>query len=172
MTRPEPDRRRFVLATLVTLLALPALWWINQDDDSGAPNVASVGVEVADGSVAASGVEAAIEVEDDGTEPAFLDGPSSGNAGLPEIAVPAPPDEEPITGTASYSSVISGGQCLTNTTEPWNEVTVVNLNNNRSIKCLVAPAPDSQTTDIVLHTRRYNSLADLTDAPIPVEIRP
>lgn len=171
MTRPDPDRRRFVLATLVTLLALPALWWINQDGDSGAPNVASVGVEVGDESDAAPGGEPATEAGED-TEPAFLDGPSSGNAGVAEIAVPAPPEEEPIIGSASYSSIISGGQCLTNHTEPWNEVTVVNLNNNRSIKCLVAPAPESQTTDIVIHTRRYNSLADLTDAPIPVEIRP
>ncbi|MGI9645693.1 MAG: hypothetical protein ACR2O6_10325 [Ilumatobacteraceae bacterium] len=172
MKPPDPDRRRFVLATLVTLLALPALWWINQDGESAAPNVASVGVEVGDGSDGESSGEPADEPGGDETEPVFLDGPSSANGGVAEIAVPAPPDEEPIIGTASYSSIISGGTCLTNDTPPWNEVTVVNLNNNRTIKCLVAPAPESQTNDIVIHTRRYNLLADLTDAPIPVEIRP
>ena len=172
MTRPDPDRRRFLLATLVTLLALPALWWINQDDDSAAPNVAPVGVEVGDDTDAATTGEPATEADGDGTEPVFLDGPFSANPGAAEIAVPAAPDREPIVGTASYSSVISGGTCLTNHTEPWNEVTVVNLDNNRSIKFLVAPAPEAQTTDIVIHTRRYNALADLTDAPIPVEIRP
>ncbi len=161
-----------MLATVVTLLALPALWWINQDDDSGAPNVASVGVEVGDGSDPAPGAEPADDAAEEATEPVFLDGPSSGNAGVAEIAVPAPPAEEPIIGTASYSSTISSGVCLTNIARAWSEVTVVNLNNNRSITCQVARAPLTQTTDIVLHTRRYNSLADLTDAPIPVEIRP
>lgn len=173
MPRPDPDRRRFLLATIVTLLALPALWWVNQSGESGAPNVASVGVDV--GGNAANPDSGASTATDESVpnEPVFLDGPSRGNAGVAEIAVPAPPEREPVIGTGSYSSrVASVGQCLVRGVEPWNNVTIVNLDNNRSTTCVAAPAPETQTTDVVLHTRAYNKLADLTDAPIPVEIRP
>ena len=172
MTRPDPDRRRFLLATLVTLLALPALWWINQDDDSAAPNVATVGVEVGDDTDAATTGEAATEADGDGTEPVFLDGPFSANPGAAEIAVPAAPDREPIVGTASYSSVRSITLCFTRGIVSGRELTVVNLDNTRSTTCVAQPPLENQTTDVVLHTRAYNQLADLTDAPIPVEIRP
>ena len=49
MAHNDTDRRRFLLATAMTLLALPALWWANKQSDSGAPNVATVGIEVASG---------------------------------------------------------------------------------------------------------------------------
>src|SRR5699024_6908714 len=57
------DRRRAAVATVATLLALPALWVVNhntQDRSPSAPNVAAVGVDEVDG-------------DDEPTPPASLD---------------------------------------------------------------------------------------------------
>lgn len=156
----------------MTLLALPALWWANQDDDTGAPTVASVGVDVGDGAADpnedAAGSDDVAAVD----EPVFLDGPSTGNGGAADIAVPAAPSSEPITGLATYSSIISNvDKCFAKGITTGTRITVVNLDNNRSIDCVATFAPAIQRDDLVMHTRAYLELADLTDAPIPVEMR-
>lgn len=154
----------------MTLLALPALWWANQDDDSGAPAVASVGVDVGDPAAAAD--TDPLADPEARNEPVFLDGPSTGNGGAADIAVPAPPKSEPLSGSATYSNSISNvDKCFVRGVSTGTEVTVVNLDNNRSIDCVATLAPAVQRTDLVMHTRAYLELADLTDAPIPVEIR-
>ena len=113
MALTDTDRRRFLLATTLTLLALPALWWANQSENSTAPNVAvagaGAGVDVgavhgdtaASSSDSAGNVSHATRAHGDGDSeavgaiaPVFLDGPSSAaGAGLSEIAVPARPDD-------------------------------------------------------------------------------
>ena len=55
----DSDRRRFLLASAMTLLALPALWWANKQSDAGAPNVATVGIEVADADDSGANADAA-----------------------------------------------------------------------------------------------------------------
>jgi hypothetical protein len=49
-------------------------------------------------------------------------------------------------------------------------VSVTNLDNGRSITCVTSIAPFSQIADIVLHTDTFSLLADLTEAPITVEL--
>ena len=44
MNLDATDRRRVLAASALTLVALPALFWASDDD--GAPNVATVGIEV------------------------------------------------------------------------------------------------------------------------------
>ncbi len=161
------------MATIVTLVALPALWWINRDDDSGAPSVASVGVDVGSAATASTD-DPARDVGDDAAlnEPVFLDGPSSPIGGVADIAVPAPPEHEPLTGSGTYSSIVSQvDKCFAKGVTTGSRITVVNLDNNRSIECTATLAPEEQPTDVVMHTKAYLTLADLTDAPIPVEIR-
>jgi len=58
----DSDRRRFLLASAMTLLALPALWWANKQSDAGAPNVATVGIEVADASDSGANADAAAAI--------------------------------------------------------------------------------------------------------------
>lgn len=168
----DPDRRRFLLATIVTLLALPALWLFNRSDDSTAPAVAGVGIDIQDGGSGGDGGGDTTVPELGDQEPVFLDGPSSPPGGVAEIAVPAPPLREPIAGSATYSSVIiSETKCFVRGVTTGTRITIVNLDNNRSTTCVSTLAPESQREDVVLHTRTYTRLADLTDAPIPVEIR-
>ncbi len=166
----DPDRRRFLLATIVTLIALPALWLVNRSDDSGAPNVASVGVAVDDSGSTAPTEGAPDEPAD--REPVFLDGPSSAPGGIAEIAVPAPPLRDPVIGSGTYSSIIiSVNKCFVKDVTTGTQLTIVNLDNGRSVRCVATIAPSTQREDVLLHTRAYTQLADLTDAPIPVEIR-
>jgi hypothetical protein len=102
----------------------------------------------------------------------FLDGPSTGNGGAADIAVPAAPLSEPVAGSATYSnSIWNTDKCIVKGITTGTRITVVNLDNNRSIECVATFAPAEQLTDLVMDTRAYLKLADVTDAPIPVEIR-
>lgn len=178
MPLTHTERRRIILATTLTFLALPALWWANQSEGASAPNVATVGVEVGvDGesvTSAASGPAHSDGIEQLGdTDPVFLDGPS-GDAGFgpAEIAVPAAPRRELITTSATYSSTLPNRTlCLVAGIAHGSKITIVNLDNNRSTTCTTVLAPSGSSTDLILHTHTFSDLADLTDAPIPVEIR-
>ena len=176
MALNNTERRRILLATTLTVLALPALWWANQSEGSSAPNVATVGVEVGveDGPAPTTGHSSASVPDELGeTSPVFLDGPSGGAGfGAAEVAVPAPPQRGSVTASATYSSAVySANQCIVTGVAHGSTVTVVNLDNNRSTTCVTILAPTGPSGEVVLNTRAFSELADLTDAPIPVEIR-
>ena len=158
------------------MLALPALWWANQSEGASAPNVATVGVEVGveDGSAPTTGHSSASVPDELGeTSPVFLDGPAGeAGFGVAEVAVPAPPRRGSVTASATYSSAVySASQCIVTGVAHGSTITVVNLDNNRSTTCVTILAPTGSSGEVVLNTRAFSELADLTDAPIPVEIR-
>ncbi len=170
MALTDSDRRRFLLATALTLVALPALWWANQDD--GAPSVATAGLAVDSGSTGAE-ADDAVPVDDPADAPVFLDGPSGQvGAGLAEIAVPVQPQLERITTKAVFrSDVGSPTSCTAPGVNQGADIVVVNLDNNRSVSCTARLAPSGAADVLVLHPDLFAELADLTDSPIPVEIR-
>ena len=204
MAPNNTDRRRFLLATALTLLALPALWWANQQADSGAPNVATVGVDVGDGSdsdtvaadttamidpvtgqpmppdtaaVAATTLPTVITAAPtttpaDPSAPVFLDGPSGAiGAGAAQVVTPAAPTVERITTSASYRSSISPiDTCLTADIRTGATVTVTNLDNGHSVTCIATRVYSATDIGLIMHTDTFSQIADLTDAPIPVEI--
>ena len=183
MALSRPDRRRILMACAITAVALPALWFANQPE-SGAPNVATAGIAVGDGaSDGPSGVaESATEADEGRTSatdaetggaPVFLDGPTAQvGAGVAEIAVPIAPGAERITIEATFrSNVVVAGVCLVPGLGNGQQVTVVNLNNNRSITCTTSLTPADASPELVMHPDLFSQIADLTDAPIPVEIR-
>lgn len=171
------------MACAITAVALPALWFANQPE-SGAPNVATAGIAVGDGSSdAPSGVvDPAAEADEGrtsatdaetGAAPVFLDGPTAQvGAGVAEIAVPIAPGAERITIDATFrSNVVAAGICLVPGLGNGQPITVVNLDNNRSITCTTTLAPAGASHELVMHPDLFSRIADLTDAPIPVEIR-
>jgi hypothetical protein len=189
------DRRRFLLATAMTLLALPALWWANKQSDAGAPNVATVGIEVASG--AESGAAAVVApIDATGTipttavpvvsttptvpptpvvndpAPVFLEGPSANGATEPHaVGVPAAPTVATITTKANYRSTISPvDSCLVAGVETGTRITVTNLDNGHAVTCTANRVYTDGSEGIVLHTTAFAQIADLTDAPIPVDI--
>lgn len=170
MALTAPDRRRILLVSALTLVAMPALWWANK---SSAPNVATAGIVVVDESATVATGDTGDVGDTPDVAPVFLDGPSGQvGAGLAEIAVPAPPAIASITTTATFRSALgSPSACMIPGISSGRQVVVVNLDNNRSVTCTAILAPSSAADQLVLASELFAQLADLTDAPIPVEIR-
>lgn len=170
MAFEDIDRRRFLLLGLLTLIALPAIYFYSQRDDAGSSDAEAVAtdavaVEVDDGSN-----RPPLELTDD--DPTFLDGPvGDANPGVNEIAIPQNPENAPLRLVASYRSNVPGvGTCLLREIGSGVTVTVRNLDNGRTVSCITGQAPESQVADLVLHTDAFLRLADPTEAPIAVEV--
>ncbi len=177
MALTDTDRHRFIAATALTLLALPALWWANTSENSSGPKLAVAGIDAdvdvdADPSLSGQNVAATLDAGSDEAPPVFLDGPTSpAGAGQSEIAVPARPLIDGITAKATFRSSVSRGTCIVPGVASGTQITVVNLDNNRSMTCTTVLAPGNAVGDLVMHTSAFATIADLTDAPISVEIR-
>jgi hypothetical protein len=165
-----------VLASALTIVALPAVWLVNQDDSSAGssrPNVAAVGLPAADGVTTAPADTGPIDPM--GDVPArYLEGTP-----LPPAPHPAPVAVGSIDGVlvararATYRrSVGSVGTCAYSGVRSGTLITVVNVDNNRSVECRTVLRPlDEPQDELVLHPDRFAGIADLTSAPIDVEIR-
>ena len=78
------------------------------------------------------------------------------------------------TGTATYRSDVGpAGACLYNGVAMGELVTIVNVDNGRSVECWTGPNldEDAPPDELVLTPAGFLLIADLTDAPIHVEIR-
>ena len=182
MALDDSDRRRFFFALLVTLVAVPTLWWVSRDD-AAAGEIGGNGETISTDAttsttsttiappttVGKSNLPPPEAVE---SVPVFLDGPEAEIGGVTEIAVPGQPTSQIIVGEASYSRAFGAGDaCLSRTITTGGTITVLNLDNNRSTTCVVSLASATQRQEIVMGVDRFAEIADLTDAPIPVEIR-
>lgn len=108
-------------------------------------------------------------------DPAFLPGANAVDA--PEIItvnVPAPPTGTVITGRASFirwPETLGLAPCATPHALIGAKITVTNLNNARSVVCdNVSIESLSGGNTIIVHSDVFQEIADLVDAPIPVEI--
>ncbi len=169
MAFEDSDRRRTLLLAIVTLVAIPAVWFFTKSDEadnSASPSDAAVVVDDPSG----SSNRPPLEAPDD--EPIFMDGPASDlNPGVADIAVPRRPEIAPLELSGSYRSTVAGVRsCLVRDLRSGLSVTITNLDNGRSITCVTAIGPVNQVADVVMHTDTFSQLADLTDAPIPVEL--
>ncbi len=77
------------------------------------------------------------------------------------------------TGQATYRRDVGPGFCLFNGIPSNVVVQVVNVDNGRSVECRSRPRDDEGVPpdELVLSQEAYMQLADLTDAPVPVELR-
>lgn len=177
----DPDfaqRRRLAVAVAITVILVPAAFLLNRqtgDGNEGADNPAStlVGTIPQPGTpttTAASG-DTAAATDVMGTAPvAYLDGTAPPNDGdTPSIAIPRP--GQSITGTASFRRNIHDTSICQAKGVPFASIiTVTNLDNSRTIKCTASVGGAETDDDVVLSTDAFVQIADLTDAPVPVEI--
>lgn len=168
----ETNRRRFLWPLIVTLVAVPAIWWAVQRDDSGGSGAETAAADAStEGSTGAASVSPLTPEPVGDYEPVYLDGPEGEpSPAIADIAVPAQ-GKLALYQNATYASSLPAGYCYSKGTKVGERVTVVNLENNHSIICLVQLAPPEQEEDLVLSRVAFLKLADLTDAPIPVEMR-
>ena len=171
----DRDRRRLLIASALTVVALPAVWLANRDDSASLrPNVAAVGAPVADG-------------ESSSAPPSTVDPMGNVQAQYLDGAVPAPPETvgpvTPAIGTADghvvatataifRRSVTNDRTCLYNGVAVGSRITVLNVDNDRSMTCTTVLRPmDQPQTELVMSADAFASIADPSEAPIAVEIR-
>lgn len=176
----DTERRRLLLAIVVTLMALPALWWANRDGDTTADDaVQAAAVDTAASTTSTTepppstvGRPNLPPPEPIDRAPVFLDGPTGQVSDVPAIAVPGQPASETVIAEATYRRALAGNNvCISRRLSANRVVTVVNLNNNRAITCILTLGPATQRQDLVMDVDLFEEIADLTDAPIPVEVR-
>jgi hypothetical protein len=180
MAHDYAQRRRVALALAITVIAVPAAFLLNRSSGDDEPVTAGtletlVGtVPPAGGSVVAGApvTESADATDALGTAPAgYLSGTTvPGDVAAAQIAVPRLP--ESVKGLATFSSEIDSTlRCHANAEVPFNAtITVTNLDNSRSVQCVSSIGGAQPETTIVLATATFAQIADLTDAPVPVQI--
>jgi hypothetical protein len=159
------ERRRIAVAAILTLLVLPLLMINNGDETQNAEVVVTTTTQVGSGLNESS--------EDGSLEPIILGGPSPiVQDGSAQIAYPA----SSLTGTqaiASFSNFDNAPDivCYFPEAPLGIKISVQNLNNGRTTTCtnvFRTSLPSGAT--MLLHTKVFESLANLVDAPIPVTV--
>jgi hypothetical protein len=168
----ERDRRRLLLASALTAAALPAVWLVNQRDSaSPRPNVAAVGL-AAEGAAPAGSAPATDPMTE--LTPQYLDGTAVAEQPSPATPVVGTSDGRVVaTATAIFRrSVTDPRTCAYSGVPGGSRITVVNVDNNRSIRCTTVPRPmDQPLRELVMSAAAFAEIADPTSAPINVEIR-
>jgi hypothetical protein len=158
------ERRRIVLAAIVTVLVLPLLM-LNNDE----PKTAEVAVTTT------TQVDSSLnqDSEDGSLEPIILGGPSPiVQDGSAQIAYPA----SSLIGSqaiASFSNFDNAPDivCYFPEAPLGISISVQNLNNGRTTTCTNVFRTSLPTgATMLLHTKVFESLANLVDAPIPVTV--
>ena len=164
------DRRRVVVASVFTLVALPALWVLNRESatTSGAPNVGAAGVDIK-GAVEAAPITTAYQPE----PPLFVGGD---DVPVPPaavvVAVPPPTSANQVDARASFHRYSEGSrECTTLLAPAGALLTVENIDNGQTTTCIntlgmAIPAG----ADMVLHTEVFSEIGNLADAPLPVHV--
>jgi hypothetical protein len=165
------DRRRVVVASVFTLVALPALWVLNRDSaaSSRSPNAAAAGVDLKVGGDTAPSTSAYQPAP-----PLFVGGDDAPTPpGLINVAVPPAPGANDLLMKASYHRYVGaiGQPCTTLLAPDGSTLKVTNLDNGQTTTCtntlgLNVPAG----IDIVLNTAQFTLIGDLADAPVPVRV--
>jgi hypothetical protein len=162
------ERRRVVLATAFTVVALPAIWLFDRDDPAASSNVAAAGLPTPEVVEAAAEAPVATEV------PVFLDNTVVVVApAVIDVAVPDAPSPNEVVGTASYKrfDVALEKKCSAPTAPSGVLLTITNIDNGLSITCrntLGVSMPYGITVGI--DTDLFIQLADLADSPVPIRL--
>ena len=163
------QRRRVALAIVVTVLAVIVSLASGSHSSDQETEVNTATPEL--GSLI-SGDETGVSSPAD---PAFL--PGAKDVDAPEIItvnVPAPRAGTVLTGRASFirwPQTLGLAPCATPHALIGAKITVTNLNNARSVVCdNVSIESLSDGNTIIIHSDVFLEIADLVDAPIPVEI--
>lgn len=150
------DRRRILILTLVTLVALPLAWWLNARASSTTGTSAAV-------------VEPQVSYVP--LLPVFLD-TNTLPVDVRAVAYdtgPPPPKNRMVTMMAYRQ--LGGGVCVVIGPPAGRTLTVTNLDNGRSIKCRSKRGNITDiSVNILMNTADFAEIADLADSPVHVRI--
>jgi hypothetical protein len=163
-----------VLASVITLVALPTIWLANRNEDgsSSRPNVAAVGIDPGEADDAGLGVDGG-PFDPMGTSGAAYLEPLSSvvTPATAALIVGTTPDDPVATARASYRRSIYTGTCHFNGLTGGAEVSVVNVANGRSTTCTTERREGLADGVLLMSLNSFQRIAELTAAPIHVEIR-
>ena len=180
------DRLRIVAVSALTVLALPLLLNENRGEaGQRPPAVAAVGIgglgaADSDGpaTTAATGPTSTTAPAEATTSGGYLSGAATSDGPhVIDIAVPANKSSKTAAGKAGYRRWAPGtfsaaNPCATLLAPRGVTITVTNLDNGHSITCVnVGNQGIAKGTDIVVQSEYFEQLADLVQAPVPVELR-
>jgi len=166
------ERRRVVLATAFTLVALPAIWLFDRDDPTASPGLAAAGVPTPGVSIMAADDEP--DLDDEPEMPIFLDNTVVVVApAVIDVALPEAPGDDELEGTASYKRFdpLNDRKCAAPGVPSNTLITVTNINNGLSITCRTTngvSVPYGIT--VAIDTDLFIEIADLASSPIPVRL--
>lgn len=164
------QRRRVAIAAVFTLVALPALWFLDRGDtDAGAAT---------DGSGTAIAVETTVEFTVPTTVdqlPVFLDNTAViVPPAVIDVARPEATTATEMQGKASYRRYLQTTvvrPCTAPKAPSGALITVTNVDNGLSATCTnTLGVSVAAEVDIVIDTLVFTTIADLTDAPIFVRL--
>jgi hypothetical protein len=178
MNQDFAQRRRVAIALAITVIAAPAAFLLNRGDDSAtSPAITVVGT------IAGTGVQAGAPADPGeaanspsatdsmGTTPVgFLDGTVPARDSDPAtIAIPRVP--QAINGTGTFRrDLVDVSRCIARGAPFSSQITITNRDNSRSVQCINNIGGVEPEDDVVLHADAFVQIADLTDAPIAVQI--
>lgn len=172
------QRRRLAVAAAITAIAVPLVFLLGNDDPADtetASTITAVGEPPTGGDAAGAAAdpstdEAPAATDAMGTPPvAFLEGAPAVPQEPATIAVPRVGHS--LTGTASFRRNLRERTLCQAKNVPFNStIQVTNLDNGHTVRCINSVGGAEAAADVVLHADAFVLIADLTDAPVPVEI--
>ena len=164
------ERRRVVLATAFTVIALPAIWLFDRNTPTAAPTIGGVGVPAPE-ATAAGFIVASTELD----VPVFLDNNVVVVApAVIDIALPDAPGEDELDGTATFKQFVdvdASRTCSAPQAPSGASITVTNVNNGLSITCTNTHGVSIPYGVLIgIDTDVFIEIADLVDSPVPVRI--
>lgn len=165
MALSPTDRNRLTVAVTATVVLLSVAFMASGRSQDAAP----------DSTVATTtSLDTGLATDNTVDAPANLDGPVSNDPnGLGQIAYPADNDGQMARGTASFRRLPNDARtgCTTALAPLGATITVRNLNNGHKAECTnINLGITTGAVDIIMHTSLFASIAELMDAPIPVEL--
>ncbi|MEY4228401.1 MAG: hypothetical protein RLZ84_993 [Actinomycetota bacterium] len=154
------DRNRLTFVGVITALVLPLMWMAQGRSDTAATTT----------TIDATTTTIAVGIGADATAdaPANLEGPQSVG-----VAYPADESASSAKGDATFKRFPDSAQtgCATNAAPLGAVITVRNVNNGLKTECTninIGYLPGG--SDIVLNMAVFEKIAELIDAPLPVEM--
>lgn len=170
------QRRRLAVAAAITAIAVPVVFLLGDGGGDGAETATTVTVVGAPqlpsadpNAVVEVGGEAAV-TDPMGTPPiGFLE--ESPNVQQDPATIAVPRVGQSVTGTASFRRNLRSRTLCQAKDVPFNStLQITNLDNGRTVRCINSVGGTEPIADVVLHADAFLLIADLTDAPVPVEI--
>ena len=160
------DKNRMTIAAVLTAIALPVIFIASASPQNASQTTVAPSTSTT--------YDVGLSTDTDKDAPANLGGPVSPDQnGQGQIAYPADNSGRMIRGTASFRRLPDTTKtgCSTNLVPLGATITVRNLNNGRKVDCIninIGPLPAG--FDIVVNTALFEIIAELIDAPLPVEM--